>query len=220
MEKFSEIQHGSCVTCGGHDFTKMKYAAVVFFLNPITWVSELILGQRFPRELFRCQSCKRKFGYAQCPACHSMHLSALWYQTLGHWFGWVCPTCQSIIPCRWSLFAWLVVAATSPIWYVPYKLLKPGWLKYENHRVARQTMLPVKTSWIVEWLSLSTNVWSGYFLFYLYEALSHHNLTTLRDMVLRVPFIIFGGLVAVGFKRAVENLIRFFRSLKYGETKA
>lgn len=141
-----------CPKCGGHDFRRWdkRHPYVIHWvLNPAGCLFEILVGARVPRVMLFCQKCNLPpdYGsYVPCPTCHTLHRGTLWIRlsALGHWFGYVCPTCHAVIPCHWNVFSLIILAVTVPIWYLPARWLKPRWLRFEQRRrLATVSALPV-----------------------------------------------------------------------------
>jgi len=119
-----------CPKCGNSNFKIWRLpnvGLIHWVLNPGLAVNELMLGQRVPKETPECKSCELTIGersYVVCPHCHEMHPSRVWAGKNGfrNWLGLVCPSCLRRIPCLWNVFSLLILAVTSPLWYLPYRL--------------------------------------------------------------------------------------------------
>lgn len=111
-----------------------------WILNPGAAFNELILGQRCPKVMLIDHTSDQPRPlrtYIPCPHCGSLHPSLLWGKgnAFGHWFGYVCPTCNNIIPCLRNWTGLLILILSFPIWIIPVYLLKPRWLAYEKIRL-------------------------------------------------------------------------------------
>lgn len=119
-----------CPKCGNRNFKIWRLpnlGLVHWILNPGLAINELMLGQRLPKESLECKSCELAIGersYIVCPHCREMHPSGVWAGKNGfrNWLGLVCPSCLRRIPCLWNVFSLLILAVTSPLWYLPYRL--------------------------------------------------------------------------------------------------
>ncbi|MHC5053489.1 MAG: hypothetical protein ACYTKD_02095 [Planctomycetota bacterium] len=129
-----------------------------WILNPGLAVNELVLGQRIPRSMYVCKSCDRPYAersYVVCPSCGGVHKGMLWTRrnAFGHWFGYVCPTCDGVIPCLWNLTSLAVLLVTFPLWWLPVRRIRPRWLAIERRRigtaVGKEPPLPTLESWLL-----------------------------------------------------------------------
>ena len=119
----------NCPKCGNCNFKIWRlpnWMLIHWILNPGLALNELILGQRLPKESLECKSCELPIGdrsYTVCPHCHEMHPSTVWAgrNAFRNWLGLVCPSCLHRIPCLWNVFSLLILAVTSPLWYLPYR---------------------------------------------------------------------------------------------------
>ncbi len=117
-----------CPKCGGADFKRweLPHPTILFWvLNPAVVVNEVILGTRIPKLQLICRTCQGGLidcAYVPCPACKTMHMGRLWSRKrgFGNWRGIACPICGASIPCLWNIFSLIILAATSPIWALPY----------------------------------------------------------------------------------------------------
>jgi hypothetical protein len=122
-------EYPPCPKCGGHHFKVWKWPAPVivhWVLNPGLAFNELVLGQRIPKVQLICEDCDAPFyerSYVPCPHCHAMNRGRSWSkkQAFGNWLGYVCPSCGERIPCIWNFTSIVVLAITSPLWYLPYR---------------------------------------------------------------------------------------------------
>jgi hypothetical protein len=121
--------HPACPGCGLSKFKVWRlpnWMVMHWILNPGLAFNEIVLGQRLPRESLECRNCELPLvqrSYIVCPHCSGMHPAARWSgrHAFRQWLGLVCPTCQSRIPCLWNVFSILILAVTSPLWYLPYR---------------------------------------------------------------------------------------------------
>ena len=95
-------------------------------LNPGLAFNELVLGQRIPKVQLICENCDAPFydrSYIPCPHCHAMNHGRSWSKkhAFGNWLGYVCPSCGERIPCLWNYTSIVILAITSPLWYLPYR---------------------------------------------------------------------------------------------------
>ncbi len=93
--------------------------------SPASSVNELLFGQRIARLSLECKSCELPYiarNYVPCKACDVVHDARLWTgrAAFGNWLGIVCPTCNTRIPCLWSIFSWVILILLVPLWFLPY----------------------------------------------------------------------------------------------------
>jgi len=108
-------------------------------LNPGLAFNELIFGQRMPTVTLIDKTIDKPLmerTFVPCPHCGVFHEGRLWGKpnAFGHWFGYVCPSCGKIIPCLWNLTSLIILAITSPLWFIPVRLWKNKWIEYEKTR--------------------------------------------------------------------------------------
>jgi hypothetical protein len=129
-----------------------------WILNPGLAFNELALGQRIPKRMYVCKSCDRPYterNYVVCPSCAGIHRGMLWARrnALGHWFGYVCPSCGGVIPCLWNLTSLAILIVTFPVWWLPARYMKPRWLAFERRRIGAVTgdgpPLPTREGWLL-----------------------------------------------------------------------
>jgi len=135
-------------------------------INPGLAFNELVLGQRIPKISVIDKTSEKPLierTYVPCPHCKTMHDGRIWGKgnALGHWFGLVCPTCSKIIPCLWNVFSMLVLAVTSPLWFLPVKYIRPKWIEYEKLRLCRRQEIPLVEGKAVNWLLRGTFMFGG-----------------------------------------------------------
>ena len=122
-------EYPPCPRCGGQNFKIWKLPSIVILhwvLNPGLAFNELVLGQRIPKVQLICQDCQESLAnrsYAPCPHCKTIIPGRSWgiKSGFGNWLGYVCPSCGKRIPCLWNFTSLLILAITSPIWYLPYR---------------------------------------------------------------------------------------------------
>ncbi|MBY0552114.1 MAG: hypothetical protein K2W95_32825 [Candidatus Obscuribacterales bacterium] len=137
-----------CPHCAGHvcevwcprgSSSGIRLIYLHWLLNPGVALIELLFGQRVPERTYVCKSCPLPLplrSYEYCPHCYTFLRSSLWSgdHALGHWLGFFCPTCGGSIPCMWNAASRVVLALTSPLWWLPVLLLKKSWIRSEQHR--------------------------------------------------------------------------------------
>ena len=150
-------------------------------LNPVLIINELIFGQRAPKVTLIDQKSDKPLMeriYIPCPHCETLNNSRLWekWNSFGHWFGFVCPSCHQIIPCLWNIFSLGILAITFPLWYFPARFFRRRWFEKEKERLANaleQPLIQAKSiNWVLigvfgwgvpTWVTVEVvlNVWSG-----------------------------------------------------------
>lgn len=133
-------------------FEKEKYRRVsrynifgiLWMLNPFSAFNELVLGRRIPKTILIERNNKKPRWERKvypCPHCHTLHDARTWSfenkTDNGNWFGLYCPTCGKIIPCITSLFSWMLLVVSFPIWMGFRKRLKEKWLTHQPSRFLR-----------------------------------------------------------------------------------
>ena len=127
-----------------------------WILNPGIALNEIILGQRIPK-LMLIEKSKEKYprSIVPCPHCGGMHDGLLWSgrNGFGHWLGYICPTCNAIIPCLWNLTSIVILILTFPIWLLILAVWKTKWLEYEKARIEKKLEKGItkrkQTSWLI-----------------------------------------------------------------------
>ena len=138
----------------------LPHPLVLFcMLNPFMFISELILGQRLPKVTLidkESDAPLMERCYFPCPHCETLNDCRIWAKAhaLGHWFGFVCPNCEQIIPCLWSLYSYVVLAVTYPLWYFPVRFFRDRWIAKEKARLAKVLERPLLQAKNVKWLLL------------------------------------------------------------------
>ena len=124
------------------EFDRNKYtvralpdgAMLFWILNPGAAFNELFLGQRVPKVMLIDRTSDQPLflrTYIPCPHCGTLHPGMLWGKgnAFGHWYGYLCLTCDKIIPCLWNCTSLLILTITFPLWILPAHFLNPdGWL--------------------------------------------------------------------------------------------
>lgn len=120
-----------CPKCKGHacemwgldspsTSTRLMYWHMI--LNPGLAINELVLGQRFPKNLYNCKSCTTPLyerSWVHCPECDTFHSGMIWSgkNAFKHWLGMFCPSCGGEIPCLSNYTTRAVLALTKPFWH-------------------------------------------------------------------------------------------------------
>ena len=128
-------------------------------LFPVIMINELIFGQRLPKVTLIDKENDKPLpegSYIPCPHCETLNDARLWAKSnaLGHWFGFVCPSCHEIIPCLWNIFSLAVLAITLPLWYFPVRFFRRRWLEKEKKRLAKVLERPLIQAKSMHWLSI------------------------------------------------------------------
>lgn len=147
-------------------WTRRHPLILVWVLFPATILNELILGQRIPKVMLTDKESDKPWmerTYVPCPHCETLNDQRLWakWNGLGHWFGFVCPSCHQIIPCLWNVWSLAVLAMTFPVWYFPARFFRRRWLAYEKKRVAKVLERPLIQLKVVHWLLIGVFGWGG-----------------------------------------------------------
>ncbi len=138
-----------------------------WILNPGAVINELILGQRLPKIMLidkESDSPLNERCYVPCPHCETLNDGRVWAKAhaLGHWFGLVCPNCHQIIPCLWSLWSYVILAVTYPLWSVPARFFRDRWIEKEKERLAKVLERPLVQAKDTSWYLIWTFLWGGY----------------------------------------------------------
>jgi MFS family permease len=124
----------TCPKCSGTDFKQWKLPHPLILhwvLNPGLAFNEVVLGQRLPKLQLICRTCEGALmerSYVPCPTCRHIHWGRLWKRTraFGNGRRISCPACGAAIPCLWNVFSLVILAVTSPLWVLPYRLYFRG----------------------------------------------------------------------------------------------
>ena len=140
-------------------------------LNPGIAFNELVLGQRLPKVTLVDKESDGPFierGYIPCPHCQTLHTGRLWAKknSFGHWFGYVCPTCEKNIPCLWNVFSVLILVALFPIWIFPVLLFKEKWLAFEKRRIRQALNDPMVRAADIRWVRNGVVYFGGLMWFF------------------------------------------------------
>ncbi len=139
----------------------------IWILNPLVIIHELILGVRLPKvTLIDKESCDplMERSYVPCPHCETINDGRIWMKAhaLGHWYGFVCPNCEQIIPCLWSLCSYAILIITFPLWYFPIRFFRDRWIVKEKARLAKVLERPLLQANDVNWKLIGTFFWGGF----------------------------------------------------------
>ena len=114
-----------------------------------------------PRVTYFCLGCDLPLvlrQYVRCPSCQTMHSGLTWGKgnAFGHWFGLFCPDCGASIPTLLNVFSMIIAAASAPLWYPVWRLVRGPWIERERIRAHRMNtkgeahLAPVKR-WVLRW---------------------------------------------------------------------
>jgi len=144
---------------------------LILVLNPAIAPFEIGGGMALPKELYVCQSCDVPYmdrTYLYCSQCDTLYDSRRYLAkggTFGYWYGYLCPTCQRIIPRVWSLFALFVLGVTLPIWWIPAKLLRRKWSNYKlvklNSTLSKEPVKYEDIKWVAFGVIGAGIVWAA-----------------------------------------------------------
>lgn len=147
------------------DFDKNKYKVwklphpmlIHWVLNPGLAFNEVILGQRIPKVTLIDKTSDAPLmerQYVPCPHCNTIHNGSLWTKqnAFKNWFGLLCPKCEKIIPCIWSLSSLILLTITFPIWGWFRRPLESRWHRFKkNQYIKNKDVAPIiakNTSWL------------------------------------------------------------------------
>lgn len=120
-------------------YTWKHLPGLLWFLNPLAPISEILLGQRIPKVMLIDKVSDKPLVERQvvpCPHCSALHDGRLWggSRHAGNWFGYYCPACSEIIPCMMSLGTRIVLLVTLPYWFWFKEPLERKWLAAQPAR--------------------------------------------------------------------------------------
>lgn len=120
-------------------YTWKNWMYLHYIINPGLAFNELVLGQRVAKVGLVEKNTDKPFierNYIPCPHCKTLHGYEVWSGKRGfkNWFGLYCPNCRKIIPCIMNATSFILLAATSPLWYPFKNHLKKHWLKMQEMR--------------------------------------------------------------------------------------
>ena len=138
-----------------------------WILNPGVMFGELIFGLRVPRVILIDKESDKPLlerCYIPCPHCETLNDGRLWtkWNALGHWFGYVCPSCHQVIPCLWNIFSLVVLAITFPLWYFLVRFFRHRWIEKEKERLAKVLERPLIQAKSINWLLRGTLYFGGF----------------------------------------------------------
>lgn len=136
----------------------LPHPKILFWiLNPVFIINELIFGQRLPQVTLIDKKSDKPLlerTYIPCPHCETLNDARLWpkWNALGHWFGFVCPSCHQIIPCLWNIFSLAILAVTFPLWYFLVRHFRHRWIEQEKKRLAKVLERPLIQAKSINWI--------------------------------------------------------------------
>ena len=149
------------------EFDKEKYKVwklphpmlLHWIINPGLAFNELILGQRIPKVTLIDKTSNAPLmerQYIPCPQCNALNDGRLWSNSnsLGHWFGYVCPECHGRIPCFWNITSLILLAIAFPIWISCKIFGEEKWLEKEKSRLAEVVASEPLTAKKANWLKM------------------------------------------------------------------
>lgn len=161
-----------CPCCGEGISTVMAlpdFGMVHWILNPSLAINELVLGQCVAARVYLCESCpgpKQERAYVRCQSCGRYHSGMIWSGRLAfkNWIGHVCPDCGGSIPRLRNVFSALILAATAPLWGLPYLACRDRWRAWQQERTRawrdqRAAEEPPPVNWIRSGLKVGLTAW-------------------------------------------------------------
>lgn len=184
-------------------------------LNPGIALVELVFGQRLPKVQLVDKTSDKPLAeraYVPCPHCSALHDGRLWSRgnAFGHWFGFLCPTCEKTIPCMWNLCSWIILLVTFPLWVLPARFLRPKWMAYEKVRLTRMQSQPPIEAKSINWKWKGAFVFGGFMWFItaivpqVADALRGHPVSWTRLWV-QLPIWLLAGMVWGAIMRSWLN---------------
>lgn len=190
-----------CPECGGSDFKRWDHrhwAIIHWLVNPGLLVNELVLGQRLPKLMLICKTCQVPLvdrSYVPCAECGTMNRGRIWsaWAGFGHWWGYVCPSCGSTIPCLWNIWSRLILAVTSPLWYLPARFIRPHWIEYERRRIGNVSGRFAGPAREIPWIRNGVLGFGG-FMWVLWSAFALYRRAPLWEILAMLPIWAGAGL--------------------------
>ena len=145
------------------NYDKLKYEVLKYnnyhkqfwMINPISAVTELLLGQRFPKVVL-FEKYNEKSIFVPRPHCGKLNDARIWakLERCKNWFGCYCPDCGGIIPCLMNYITFLILVVTFPLWIWFKKPLRHIWLKAQPERFRNINLEQIKyfifdSNWII-----------------------------------------------------------------------
>ena len=191
----------------------LPHPSVLFYvLFPTLMFNELIFGQRLPKVMLTDKESDKPFlerSYVPCPYCETLNDSRLWakWNSFGHWFGLVCPSCHRIIPCLWNIFSLVILVLTFPLWYFPARFCRRRWLEIEKKRLAKVLERPLIQATSINWLLIGIFCWGGssWAIFEVLWKVLHGGERSLIGMFASLPIWLVVGFVWGVFMRFYIN---------------
>lgn len=152
-----------------------------------------------PKLMLICKTCDAPLAdrsYVPCAECGVMNRGRLWskWTCFGHWWGYVCPSCGSTIPCLWNIWSQLILAVTFPIWYVPARIARPHWLEYERRRMQYASGQPATPAREIPWVRNGVFGFGG-FMWLLWSAAAIYRGAPLWEIAAMLPIWAGAGLL-------------------------
>lgn len=193
------------------------YRTIIWILNPLCFIWELIFGIRIPKNQLIEKDRQKPLWertFYPCPHCNTIHNPQVWSSAnktdLRNWFGLYCPNCGKIIPCVTSLSSYLVLFLTAPLWLFFRHSLKRKWLSRQPGRFqkidvnANPDPYPL-ANWIPN--SLSWGLWM-FLLIGILVPLAERQPLKPKELLVEIIWWILGGF-----------LYGYFLKLWYGRQK-
>ena len=183
-----------------YDIWTLRHPLILFWvLFPGSILNELILGQRIPRVMLIDRQSDKPWmerTYVPCPHCQTLNDGRLWAKTnsVGHWFGFICPSCHQVIPCLWGIFSLAILVITFPLRYFPARFFRPRWLEIEKKRVKKAAERPLIQAANINWLLIGAGLFGGFmwlFMEFIPQAWDVHNGEAWDGMMLLIAFLIW-----------------------------
>lgn len=176
---------------------------LLWILNPVMAINELILGQRVPKVMWmdtdKTKTLRDRVN-VPCPHCGTVHPGAKWSAplktTFKNWFGIYCDHCGQIIPCHRNITSLIILGITFPIWFWFKDRWKTTWLKNQPARYAAIDLehLPDPLDgqgWKI--IGLRWGMWMFLIMTILYPLIIGDKIDLIRILV-NIPIWFFGGL--------------------------
>lgn len=122
-------------------FTWKSLGPALWMLNPLTFLLELGLGQRWPSLTVIDKTLpgpETERTIVPCPHCGKLHDVRTWswrFDTgFKNWFGLYCRNCGNVIPCLLSISSYIILALTFPVWTWFEKSSRKRWMQLQPAR--------------------------------------------------------------------------------------
>lgn len=197
------------------EFDKEKYKIwklphpmlIHWVVNPGLAFNELILGQRIPKITLIDKTSDAPLmerQYIPCPHCNTIHNGLLWAKrgAYKNWFGFMCPSCENVIPCLWNFTSLVLLAITFPIWGWFRKPLKTKWLKFKKAELLNSPETELPTAKQTPWLKMGLIYGALMFCFTAVPKIVSGELT-LTGIAVQVGIWLLAGLAFGGVMKLV-----------------